>query len=224
MAYLQEHVVSSVSDLLDIAFEAHETALYRGVARATHRLIPQLGRRPIGADLGETLLIESMLITQFRLSARTFVFPEPNDDWDWLVLAQHHGLPTRLLDWSRNPLAALFFACEKHPDEAGAVFAFADGTVLNVGKHRDPFKVQFAAVVNPPHVHPRITAQAGVFTVQPDPLVELPRADIVKLTVVPEMKADALRHLAKLGITRATLFPDLDGLAGHLAWTKGYRS
>src|SRR5262249_33650157 len=44
--------------------------------------------------------------------------------------AQHYGLPTRLLDWSTNPLAALFFACDGEPNEDGFIYAMDAGQII----------------------------------------------------------------------------------------------
>jgi hypothetical protein len=72
--------------------------------------------------------------------------PDPDDYFGWLFLAQHYGLPTRLLDWSESPLVALYFAVtEGHEDHDGCVWALWPGGLnsyfdasLNFVQIRDP--------------------------------------------------------------------------------------
>lgn len=68
---------------------------------------------------------ERDLIYQFQLGAmsRRPSCPLASDFVSWLVLARHHGLPTRLLDWTLSPLVALYFATEALPQDDGVVFA-----------------------------------------------------------------------------------------------------
>lgn len=108
---------------------------------------------------------EDRLLTDFITGARAHVRIEPKDLWEWLAVAQHHGLATRLLDWTANPLAALYFAVEE-------THATGDSTVwcyLHRGdswlSHRlsDPFVMDHVIEFRPPHVTPRITVQRGVF-------------------------------------------------------------
>ncbi|WP_327639541.1 FRG domain-containing protein [Kribbella sp. NBC_00482] len=55
---------------------------------------------------------EGVMLKRFMQDARSFLVDAPSNDWEWLFLAQHHNVPTRLLDWSENALVSLYFACE----------------------------------------------------------------------------------------------------------------
>src|SRR3954466_14894765 len=77
---------------------------YRGMANANWDLHTSLSR--LGGNFRE---LEGHLLRNFKKYASSTV-PNVGSEWVWLALAQHHGLPTRLLDWTYSPYTALHFA------------------------------------------------------------------------------------------------------------------
>jgi len=107
--FFDDGKIRSVNDLLT-AVESHRARArrtpiwFRGSTNGKHSLVPSLGRRPFKLDY------ESALINAFKQNAIQFVSDRPQSEWEWLFLARHHGVPTRLLDWSESPFIGLYFA------------------------------------------------------------------------------------------------------------------
>jgi FRG domain len=94
----------------------HSTLVFRGLARSSYSNVSSLARLT-----GEFASLERHLIRNFRKYAHR-ASPGPTT-WDWLSLAQHHGLPTRLLDWTFSPLVALHFATATWADDDAVLLA-----------------------------------------------------------------------------------------------------
>src|SRR5918997_4884639 len=103
----------------------HSTLVFRGLARSSYSHVSSLARLS-----GEFERLERHLIRNFRKYAHREA-PGPTQ-WDWLSLAQHHGLPTRLLDWTFSPFVAAHFATATHAGE-GAVEWAVHGEAAHTG-------------------------------------------------------------------------------------------
>lgn len=214
--------------------------LFRGQRDASWGLTPSLYRIKNTNILAGTLeknysLYEQKGIELFFNEALPYLPPILRNYSNDRILAQHFGVPTRLLDWSRDPLVALFFAVEEHRGDVSADAAIF--MILPDAQHR-PEEVRGLGPHNviamtPPAIDRRIPAQKSVFTFHPygpenDPFVPLDRrtdiGNLIALSqgitergfvkiVIPSRIASRLRNiLLNMGIDRRNLFPGLDGV------------
>ena len=220
--------VSSWSDFSEW-IEKRNTVNYffRGLTSTKHKLIPKVGRSKSHAkERGYTREAEYWLFMEFKRLASAYIDRIPRYDWEWLVLAQHHGLPTRLLDWTFNPLAAAYFAVEKE-GKTGDAIVYALQRLLSISPVEDkpgPLELDYIARFDPPVISRRVIAQDSAFTIHPDPVKEFKPDDLEKLVIDKGWCLELKGTLNNLGINRASLFPDIDAVAADLMWQCVIRS
>jgi hypothetical protein len=217
---MKTQTIKSVEDLLRIVQSyTNATVIYRGVTSSKYELIPKVGRRRRGGKRLE-LKDERYIFRLFRQRAIVHLGRTPTDDWEWLAIAQHHGLPTRLLDWTRNPLVAAYFSVIDATADDSAIYAYRSKTYLSIEKHLDPFKVDHVARVVPNHATVRIAVQSGLFTIHPRPTEAFTSSDIDKFVIPNDARKRMKKALSKIGVDRASMFPDLDNIARHVDWLR----
>ncbi|MFH0962465.1 MAG: FRG domain-containing protein [Planctomycetota bacterium] len=208
-----------------------DSVLFRG-QRADWPLLPELLRSTVKLKAPREI-VEREAFEHFRRTALPFVGSKVTSNWDWLVLAQHHGLPTRLLDWTRNPLAALWFTVRK-PGEKGLdgvvwAFRYKNRELVDTERNKDPFEATGVKVLRPVHIAGRVVSQSAWFTVhtflQSSRLVQAIGFEgqwhpdvLTKVLVPPDAFAEIRSELNCCGINEAMLFPDMDGLCRHIRW------
>lgn len=222
--------IGTLPEYLELIGDLCETEhfLFRG-QREDYPLIPRLGRLRFDERCSQA---ERKMLAELKRRSHPFLNRSLESDWEWLALAQHHGMATRLLDWSTNPLAALWFAVERPASSSrdGVVWIFNTENVQHVSfdAPHHVLAIERVVVFRPNHISQRIGAQAGWFTCHPyseegdnylaledDPAYSCCLTQVV----IPASEFSDLRwDLDRCGFNAASVFPDLDGICRHIEW------
>jgi hypothetical protein len=241
-----------IADHLDVSSPGRTAYVYRGQSSSAWKLEPALLRVFHRFRLSEpkALEIERMALDEFKAQAHLHlppnVFSTTTDTVSWWTLMQHHGAPTRLLDWCFSIYVAAYFAVTAQPDEPGAVwivhtrtlhsimsetyegadFPNSEGEIQNRFLKPDaPPVLVFVSRSTKTH---RMIAQQGLFSVCRQVLghhgeildaimPDDPQRELFRKIVIPaSLKAVFLRKLRSMNITANALFPGLDGLGRSL--------
>jgi len=195
--------------------------IFRGVSSVEYELITTLGRLKL-KDGDSYSNVENRILKTFKERALPFITTRPNNNWEWLALAQHHGLPTRLLDWTRNPLVAAYFSVKKASNEPCIIYVLNQEKqmLVNIDNDKEPLNLTGEPVrYIPSHVTERIIVQNGLFTFHPGhPSQAFESEHIEKILIPADARKRLKRDLYRYGVHEASLFPGLDGLASHVKW------
>jgi hypothetical protein len=188
--------------------------------------------------------LERCLLNEFRASGTSFL--DKSDRVAIYLMAQHYGMPTRLLDWTTNPLAALFFATEideRQPKQDGEVFMMEATSLIsrNDPNHglwdiiysvRHPYAMEAVGEsfwspieddrprvilpIQPDNLPGRIGQQNSCFTMHMHLSPSTSNPTLAFVKIHASKKDELRRHLHRVNVNQFTIFYDLDRLSKEI--------
>ena len=211
--------IKNFNELIEFISRYRKSASYkfRGQSDKEWKLVPNAGRTPFkNRD-------DKELFKQWKRRAFAYISRENYDEWEILSIAQHYGVPTRMLDWTHNPLIATFFSCIENFDKDGALYTIKPDGFINT-KTMQPFELpnNTVAFYQPLASNERIMNQFGYFSIHTKPEIELDEktgnSTLEKIIIPASIKKEIIFALNQFGINNLTIYPDLEGLSKHLTW------
>lgn len=225
--------------------------LFRGQQSMYYDLHAPIARPSLRLKDQDICKIEQTMFDDFKRRSVPFHKAALTNDWELLALARHHGLPTRLLDWTTSALASLWFAVSSPatatPNVNGeSEFAPAivwiywpapEDHLQEKDFNKSPFDTSWrkTKVFQPRHITDRIISQNGWFTVHMfqsknekflalNKIRRKPPIELDYVLVPPESFAAIRLELDRCGINEGSLFPGLDGICDHIKRNNSYLS
>ena len=254
--------IREINQIIKVATTLSES-WFRGHPEKHGNLTPQIFRSEYIQKIAVRSDTEYSVIEEFKrvAPALTQNISNQDDHCSWLFLMQHHGAPTRLLDWTENALVALYFSVRNFEDGKDGELWAMDPYFLNKEGYgfngiatqsneilqylaKEPYLAidpisdnqerqeklakefglseipQYPLALSPTMNFSRMVAQLSTFTIHPIPRKGNTMPDLltdkkylVRYVIPQDCKLNLVNDLKSLGISRRTLFPDLDGLS-----------
>lgn len=208
-----------------------DQVLFRG-QNVDKPLLPRFARIAKEFKLDDPVKIELSIINEFKILCLPYItMPIQFSEWDWLALAQHHGLPTRLLDWTSNAFVALWFAVEKIDDmtSKNGVLWMLNASTEDLTKpsyDSSIYDLSRTYIFQPLQITRKITAQSGWFSIhkyieQQNTFIPLDnnktfRKKLTKYLIPTDNFKIIKNELKEMGINKFSLFQDINSLCDIL--------
>jgi hypothetical protein len=197
-------------------FKDSEGWVFRGQADVFWELKPSIARGDF--DPTRESEISALANNVLRRNKERKNFTE----WKILAIAQHWGIPTRLLDWTGDPDVATFFALAETAGTDAAIYALKSTRTVDESENDGPFAFKGVSRFCPNvAVEERIDAQKGSFTAHGPPELSLEDGvegddELQVVIITAESRVTIFEEIQKRGKGYDTVFPDIVGLARHI--------